>query len=873
MSEFLGATPGEWYHFDMELGLTSHMLPCVPYSPTVRCVEGSTLEGKVGKIPSQFNGAGLAHGVKDWQKRDIDPAEVGLWAKDRRLNICIRTGEISDVYALDVDVTDEAKANHISNVIFASGQQWGEFDSAPRRTRANSSKFLIAFRMDESCKKRIITVVSANKELKTKPQRIELLASGQQFVAAGTHESGARYTWANGLPSRLPLLTLAQLDTLWSTLQTEFEVEKTTAISPTTSTPTTSSTSSTSTSSTEEVLTEINEDDWQSLIKALRHLLPHAADNDTWSQIGYALLSIKHSRPARQLFADFSKKAEGYEAGAPEAWWEAHASQSPRSDYRHIFTLARECGWSNTSDPTAFPAVPSTPDAIGETPPPLPDRPIVRVSDAALVTNIAQINHIIRPVVYTQGNMLARLGRENLDDAIRRADEQMVLIQVGIGWARIHLTDIAQFQRYHAKKDAWVDCSCPAELVNTWKDSGDWPELRPLDAIARAPFVRADGSICDVSGYDPVSRALYIPSMEFPRVPESPTHADARDALARLVAPFDQFPWYTSAARSAFVAHILTEVSRLALDRVPMFWYTAPDAGTGKTLLSEAASTIVHGSEPAARPWVSDGDELRKTLFASLLAGDRSIAFDNVPTGHKARAPELCAFLTSAIWKDRKLGVSETHAVPNKSVVSASGNNVTPVSDLARRSIVVRLDANSEHMRERRFKIPNLRGFLLANRASLLVDALTIIRAYSLSGTVSAHVALPSFESWSALVRDPLLWLGLPDPCETQGGETDDETQSISGVFEKLGAAFGDKLFTCVDIARLVGGVMDADGELCAMMLNSGCQEPSSSQKVGYWLRNLRDKNAGGYKLVHAGQSKTGVKWRLHSPKLNGDLA
>jgi putative DNA primase/helicase len=173
-------------------------------------------------------------------------------------------------------------------------------------------------------------------------------------------------------------------------------------------------------------------------------------------------------------------------------------------------------------------------------------------------------------------------------------------------------------------------------------------------------------------------------------------------------------------------------------------------------------------------------------------------------------------------------------------------------------------------MRERRFKIANLRGFLLENRAPLLIAALTVIRAYALAQTVDA-VPLPSFENWSRLVREPLIWLGMADPCETQKTETDDESGSIAGIFEKLAAHFGSAAFTCIDVARLVGGIMDSNGDLSSMMLNNGCTEPSSPQKVGYWLRSLRDKNAGGFKMVHSGVSMVGAKWRLK--RLNEDLA
>lgn len=50
---------------------------------------------------------------------------------------------------------------------------------------------------------------------------IELLATGQQCIVAGTHPSGARYEWLGGLPVPL-VVTLEQLDTMWSYLEMEF---------------------------------------------------------------------------------------------------------------------------------------------------------------------------------------------------------------------------------------------------------------------------------------------------------------------------------------------------------------------------------------------------------------------------------------------------------------------------------------------------------------------------------------------------------------------------------------------------------------------------------------------------------------------------
>jgi hypothetical protein len=172
-------------------------------------------------------------------------------------------------------------------------------------------------------------------------------------------------------------------------------------------------------------------------------------------------------------------------------------------------------------------------------------------------------------------------------------------------------------------------------------------------------------------------------------------------------------------------------------------------------------------------------------------------------------------------------------------------------------------------MRDRRFLISDLRRHVLQHRPALLIDALTIIKAY-LAAPQLDIVKLPSFERWTTFCCEPLIWLGLADPRETQRDETDDETGSLEPIFERLAAAFGDRPFGPMDIAKLVGSVQDADGELGAMLLNQGCAEPNNAVKVGYWLRATRDKRGAGYKLTHAGVHKNVMKWQLKST--NEDL-
>lgn len=509
--------------------------------------------------------------------------------------------------------------------------------------------------------------------------------------------------------------------------------------------------------------------------------------------------------------------------------------------------------------------------------PPLPERPVIKIIAGQLHYNVDEAERVLQPSVYVQGNMLVRAGNAaELNQApgddvpIDRDPNQLALIRVTQEWTQIELTRRVSFQRYSRKAETWLEANCSAEIARLLTRKGSW-SFRPLDAIVRAPFMRPDGTICDRAGYDASSRAYHAPSYDFPSVDDSPSLDDAREALGVLLEPFSEFPFKDDSARGTFLAHILTEAARLAIDFSPMFWYTAPDARIGKTLLSEMAATIVHGSRPARRPWAKDGDELRKSLFASLLGGDRSIAFDNMQSDRTYTAPELCAFLTADTWKDRLLGKSEAPTAVNKSVVSTSGNNVRPCGDLAPRSLVCRLDANAPRaqIRSRTFTIEDLREHVKQNRAELLIAALTILRAHH----VSKHkgpTTLPGFEKWSRVVRDAVIWIGIADPVDSQKRETDDDSDNVEDAFRLLGARFVDKDFVARDIAEIVGAMADTGGQIATALQQAGCDDPGQSLSVGLWLRGMRDKVAGGYKLIVAGSAKHTNRWQFVDP--NADL-
>lgn len=204
-----GATPDEWAHFDLILGRSDHLLPVVS-NPAAAISPNSTLKA-VGKTPSRYNSARQAVGIADWPVLPVTDRDLARWAAEPDYGICVRTGH--GWLALDCDSEDtDIQADIHSTLVQLLGAL------PPRRTRANSNKCLYLLACDGEFRKRIHRLTG---DLGI----IELLAEGQQFVAAGTHSSGARIEWDGGLPDDPPVVSAEQLEALWQRLADQLPVK------------------------------------------------------------------------------------------------------------------------------------------------------------------------------------------------------------------------------------------------------------------------------------------------------------------------------------------------------------------------------------------------------------------------------------------------------------------------------------------------------------------------------------------------------------------------------------------------------------------------------------------------------------------------
>ena len=196
----IGATPAQWARF-VDAGLTADLLPVVS-DRTIPIHPESKLR-ELGKTPSRLSG-GFAVGIPKWTDQQTNERQVRGWSADERLGICIQTRRVR---AIDIDVPDEAESRRIGEIVESM------LGTLPVRTRSNSGKQLIAFVLEGDYTKRIIKSVDGP---------IEFLATGQQFIAQGTHPSGVPYEW-RGLEvldvlGDFPHVKAEEFEALWAML-------------------------------------------------------------------------------------------------------------------------------------------------------------------------------------------------------------------------------------------------------------------------------------------------------------------------------------------------------------------------------------------------------------------------------------------------------------------------------------------------------------------------------------------------------------------------------------------------------------------------------------------------------------------------------
>ena len=443
---------------------------------------------------------------------------------------------------------------------------------------------------------------------------------------------------------------------------------------------------------------------------------------------------------------------------------------------------------------------------------------------------------------------------------------------------------LARFQKFDARRSGgggYVPAQCPDRLAEMYLcKSNGWtvPELR---GVRESPTLRSVGSVLQTPGYDRQTGYLFEPRTAYPAMADQPTREHAVAALAEVKHVLRDFRFASEADLAAALALILMAVTRPALSTAPMVAIDAPQYGAGKTLLANLAAIIGLGALPVAKGWATSEEENEKRLYSALLAGEPIYLADNIPKGLPLGGEALAAVLTQPEWAARLLGRSEQPAVSTRTLIIATGVNVTVTADIVRRALKCRIEPGVERPEAREFDYDIIEE-TLTNHPALLIATLTMVRAYVVAGYPmrGAFKPLGSFADFDRLVRGPLIWLGCEDPVATQRDieAVDPEIDTLARGLEVLEAVFGGGAFQVRDISAVAIKASPTIGELALLgwvreTLPPGRDaQPINAPALGKYLKANRGAPRGGRKLgqVKAGTPEAGGKlgrdgaiWRI----------
>jgi hypothetical protein len=155
-----------------------------------------------------------------------------------------------------------------------------------------------------------------------------------------------------------------------------------------------------------------------------------------------------------------------------------------------------------------------------------------------------------------------------------------------------------------------------------------------------------------------------------------------------------------------------------------------------------------------------NAEETEKRLVGVMLTGQPLVSIDNV--NGELKGDFLCQAIEQHVLDIRPLGRSEIARIETGGVtIFATGNNITIVGDLCRRTITARLDAKLEHPQLRQFENNPIHK-ILDDRGTYIAACLTICRAYIVAGQPGLLPRLASFEG--GLTRFGLRWSGSARP-------------------------------------------------------------------------------------------------------------
>ena len=590
---------------------------------------------------------------------------------------------------------------------------------------------------------------------------------------------------------------------------------------------------------------------------ALEHVDQHAREN--WLTVGAALHDWNPTEVGYEIWTAWSERSTKFDADDQRRTWEGFRpgrANGARITLGSLYHLALEGGWNGELDD---------------------GRPVIQISTVDVYVPLAE-QHLAQRSdrVYQRGGELCRVVEIPVKD-IRglESDGHQLAIQPWTDKSLVEeLTRAIRWEKFDGRMKRFKTVDAPDKAAKILLERRYWPSLPVLTGTIESPTLLTDGTLLDVPGYHTQSGLLYRPALDYPALPPEPNEREAEQALARIENIYEEFPFQTDADRSVALAGVLTFVIRRTLPNAPLFAIDAPIQGSGKSLLANTISLI--GTERAAPSgaWPHSEEEMEKRLYAQLRAGVPMVVFDN--TTEIVQSDSLCAVLTEREYNSRTLGKSETRTFPTSVLFVVTGNNLSFDNDMSVRTLTCRIDPKAEHPEERVFKL-NLWEYIPAHRGQLVVDCLTVLKAYDVAGYPNKGDLTPfgRFEDWDRRVRGALVWLGRADPCAGRGNlvKTSPELEQIGAVLKAWHDVYGENPRTAREVVNYVGDFNDTRNDparstlhFALMEVAPGAHREVDATKLGRWISKYEDRRVNGLRFERVGaHTNQGVPRRVRT--------
>lgn len=331
--------------------------------------------------------------------------------------------------------------------------------------------------------------------------------------------------------------------------------------------------------------------------------------------------------------------------------------------------------------------------------------------------------------------------------------------------------------------------NCPLDACDAVLSLDEWPNVRVLKGITRNSLILTNGHFINKPGYDDSTGVYALHMGCYPSISASVSKDEAMNSFNNLCSLLKDFPFDTTLDLVAAIAMLISALLRPVMRTCPMALLNASNPGSGKTTLAQLFSVVAIGKPAAILSWSEKNEELEKRLFGFAKQGIEFALFDNVMHDIDDRGGILSGHITGSEIMSRKLGTSDIETAKTNFFIVATGNNIGPLADMARRTITIRLTPNVENPESKNFE-REIIEFTTNNRELIIKDILTVVKGWFDAG---CHVPndisrAGSFQDWERLARFPLLWLDQPDPwlAVSRGKNLDPEKIAFDAFIKTL---------------------------------------------------------------------------------------